>query len=304
MSDQTPLQHSPSHFADLHDGIRDLLGKEWFFIGAFPKSGTTWLQVTLDAHPEILCRGESHFANVLSPALSWLLSNQNKLIDSKNTSIFKEFFPFPQFGDADFEYLLKSALGLLMLRSGDTANARLIGEKTPDNVRFFPQLQRLFPQARFMNILRDGRDCAVSMWFHNQRTINAQTQKYESLDAFAISIAPSWRAHVIEGMRFADAAPRHCLNVSYEDLISHTPTVLGTILHFLGASQSDGDVAACMEVGSFQRMSGGRSPGQEDQSSFMRRAEPGNWREHLSPAANKTFIATAGDVLALLGYDC
>ena len=42
----------------------------------------------------------------------------------------------------------------------------------------------------------------------------------------------------------------------------------------------------------------------QDQSSFMRRAEPGNWREHLSPAANKAFIATAGDVLALLGYDC
>jgi hypothetical protein len=37
------------------------IDRQFFFVIGMPKSGTTWLQLLLDAHPEIQCHGESQF---------------------------------------------------------------------------------------------------------------------------------------------------------------------------------------------------------------------------------------------------
>ncbi len=40
-----------------------------FFVVGCQKSGTTWLQYLLDAHPQIVCGGEAHLTDVLAPLL-------------------------------------------------------------------------------------------------------------------------------------------------------------------------------------------------------------------------------------------
>ena len=57
-------------YATLRKTIDDTFAKKLFFIMGTIKSGTTWLQLVLDGHPEIACRGEGHFTNFLAPALS------------------------------------------------------------------------------------------------------------------------------------------------------------------------------------------------------------------------------------------
>ena len=49
----------------------ELRSKQIFFIGGTAKSGTTWVQLLLDAHPEVSCNGEGHFLDNLKPALKW-----------------------------------------------------------------------------------------------------------------------------------------------------------------------------------------------------------------------------------------
>ena len=47
------------------DRIHEVLSRRLFFVAGAQKSGTTWVQRMLDAHPEILCAGEGHFMDAL-----------------------------------------------------------------------------------------------------------------------------------------------------------------------------------------------------------------------------------------------
>jgi hypothetical protein len=57
----------------------------------------------------------------------------------------------------------------LLLAQYDHENVKFIGKNTPDNVLYLPILGRLLPKARFIHVIRDGRDSAVSGWFRNVR---------------------------------------------------------------------------------------------------------------------------------------
>ena len=49
--------------------IEALAERQLFFIGGAPRSGTTWLQLLLDCHPEVSCRGEGLFWKELAEPL-------------------------------------------------------------------------------------------------------------------------------------------------------------------------------------------------------------------------------------------
>ena len=300
-----PLPASPSPFSyrDLHADIAALLAKDLFFVGAHPKSGTTWMQAMLNAHPEVSCSGEGHFANRFAPLLESALTTHNQLITRKNGSIFKEFKPFPLFEKQEFAYLLATAIALMLLRSTDHQRVRAVGEKTPDNIVHFERLAMLFPDAKFIHVLRDGRDCMVSGWFHNLRVNPEETRRrYAALADFIPVVANSWKMHADRGMRFQAAHPDRCVTVRYEDIVVNPRQAMRAVFRFLAVDASFGVVRRCVDAASFETMSGGRQPGVEDRTSFLRQGMPGNWRHHLTPADNHAFLAIAGDVMARVGY--
>jgi hypothetical protein len=290
-------------FDALHGAIKDLRGKQVFFIGGAPKSGTTWLRLMLNAHPEISCGGEGHFPNRLLPALARALKAYNASIDAKNKTIFGQLEPQPLFSNRHALYLAAAAISLLLGRPEKASIARVVGDKTPDNVRYLPLLGGLFPAARFIHIVRDPRDCAVSAWFHNLRVNPAQVRgKFASLDAFAINFAHIWAATVRGGLRFAEQRPERCLTLRYEDLSDDPVRSLDRICAFLGASRKPPILEACRDATEFSRLSGGRARGDEDRGSFFRNGVTGDWRNHFGAATEREFRAKAGAVMALFGY--
>ena len=64
-----PVLPATIDFRAMHGELSALFGKQLFFIGGAAKSGTTWLQVLLDAHPSVSCTGENHFVTHLFPTL-------------------------------------------------------------------------------------------------------------------------------------------------------------------------------------------------------------------------------------------
>jgi hypothetical protein len=282
-------------FDEIHQAVSRLRDKQVFFIGGAPKSGTTWLQLLLNAHPEISCGGEGHYADRLFPILSKALRAHNSSIEYKNKSIFDGVEGHPLFTNRHVCYLATSAMSLMLSHPAKAATTSIVGDKTPDNVRFFPLMAVLFPRARFIHIVRDGRDCAVSAWFHNMRIDAASlTRQYPSLGAFTDYFAQVWVDNVSQGARFAAAQPARCLSIRYEDLIQSPLPMLGHLFRFLGASSEPGILQTCAAAADFTRYSGGRPRGEEDRSSFFRRGTPGDWRAHLEPQAELSFRNKVG----------
>ena len=179
------------HLGALHETVANLFRRQIFFIGGAARSGTTWLQLMLNAHTDISCRGEGHFCDSLLPLLDSALSRHNAIVNIKNTTLFQDLDPFPRIRSAHGQYLLAATIALLLAEgAGDAA---IVGEKTPDNVLAVPKLRTLFPAARFIFVLRDGRDCAASAWFHNQRIeAKAMRDNFPSFIAFVDAFAPGW----------------------------------------------------------------------------------------------------------------
>jgi len=290
-------------FQRLHTEIGSLAATQLFFIGGTMKSGTTWLQLLLDAHPQIACKGEGHIANHLAPLLSHCLDQHNRKTAEKNAAIFSEIDGFPRYRRDDLAYLIGAAILLPFAKAGSHKDLHAVGEKTPDNVRHFDLLHAIFPTARFLHVVRDGRDCAVSAWFHNLRA-NPEWMRatYASLPDFAAVFARAWAADLALAATFGAACPALCQTVRYEALLNDTAGTLQTVLEFLGMAADADTVAQCCDAASFERLSAGRARGEEDRCSFFRLGVQGDWRAHFDAAANRAFIHAASPWLEVLGY--
>jgi hypothetical protein len=290
-------------YENLHSAIAELREKQIFFIGGTMKSGTTWLQLLLDAHPEVSCNGEGNFANALSPALRITFTRHNQLIAEKNETIFKELEGYPRLGDDDFRYLLASSIGLFLLRQSKQKAARAVGERSPSNLRYFDLLNSLFPRAKFIHIVRDARDCAVSGWFHNLRLMPDHTKRsHGSMEAYVLGYIDGWVKDMGLGQTFADKSPDRVRQVRYEDLAVDTDRVTADIFAFLGVDAGADVLARCRTKASFASLSGGRPPGQENLGSFFRKGTTGDWRNHLSDDLNAKIRSRAGALLDRFGY--
>jgi hypothetical protein len=290
-------------YKSLHSANSALRSKQIFFVGGAMKSGTTWLQILLDMHPSISCNGEGHIPNHLAPLLKRALDEHNDYIVWKNTTIFKEFRGYPSFTEEHYLYLLASAITFLLSEQTKHKSARAIGEKTPDNVFFLPLLSAVFPRARFIQVIRDGRDCAVSGWFHNLRVSPEWTRKtYTSMDDYVKKFAEIWASAVSAGCKFGEQQSARYMELRYEDLSSNPEGTLETVFRFLGVGFSQDTVKKCCAGGSFEKLSGGRSRGEENRESFLRKGLPGEWRNHLNDEMNKIFQEKAGEWLSRFGY--
>jgi hypothetical protein len=306
----TSLPDTPSHaampdpaddFATLHDRIAGLRARRIFFIGGMPKSGTTWLQLLLNAHPDIDCRGEGHFCNFLEPLLQDAFKRHNAHIEVKNNGAFRDLGGYATFSPRHIDYLMSAAIALLMAERAGAAP--IVGEKTPDNVVVFPRLHALFPAARLVLVLRDGRDCTVSGWYHNLRLNEpVMRSRFPEFIDYVGAYAKTWSQTVENGLRFAAAHPQTCAVIRYEELVQDPAPALARLLAFLGAATDAAIVQGCIEAADFTALSGGRKPGQEDRSSLFRLGVTGDWVRHFDAAARAVFEAAAGAQLRRCGY--
>jgi Sulfotransferase family len=280
-----------------------LATKQVFFVCGAAKSGTTWARMLLDSHPEVVCLGEGHFANQLLPTLERALASHNERIAGKNEVVFRELAPFPLFRKGHAFHLLVAAINLVLGEFALTPGVRAVGEKTPDSVHHLPLLAGAFPKARFIHVVRDGRDCAVSCWYHNLRVNRAWIDRnFATFDEFVQHYAKAWAQTMRAARAFADRAGDRYIELRYEDMCADPRRGAAAAFEFLGVSTAPDLVARCCAAASFTAASGGRQPGEEDVQSFFRKGVPGDWHHHLDDDAAHRFAATADDWLARLGY--
>lgn len=273
------------------------LRKEPFFVVGNDRSGTTLFRVMLDSHPQLYIPKESHFISDLMDEfpLSGVLSLE------KLTSAFeliRQHKRWKHWGIAD-ELVLKRLdtigecslaqfVDLLFLMSMEPTGKRRWGDKTPGYVLEISRLKKLFPNAKFIHLIRDGRDVCLSLF----------TTGWQG--PWVRQIAQRWAETVTTGMQQGEnLGHRDYLEVSYEALVLETSETLEKVCGFLGEDysekllsfyeQADNKVAA-FEAKNHKKLS--RPPSVKD---------VGRWRTEMSKFHLLIFEAVAGKAMEKAG---
>lgn len=189
-----------------------------FLVGSM-RSGTTLLRLMLDHHPDIAFNLESEF-------LVTQISDDGTFPDAekyreflRNDRVFRHS-RFDIKDDLDFVAMVNDFLEQKRLRDGKS----IVGATVH---RQFSKIGRIWPKAKYIYILRDGRDVASSVvrmgWAGNL---------YVSADL--------WLEAEMEWKHYRQMiSSGSWIEVRYEELVANPREVLTRICHFLGVDYSD-----------------------------------------------------------------
>lgn len=283
------------------DKLTRLAGRQLFFVGGAPRSGTTWLQHLLDSHPEVSCRGEALFGKHLATPLEALMKQRSEALSAKNAAVFRGLGGYPLPAPEDVEFLLGTAVLLALERQSAGKPCRAVGEKTPENVFLFARLKSLFPAAKLIAIARDPRDVLASAWHFFRKPVPGEDEGAAKI-AFIRSALPSLDNGARTMLALRKEHPSDCLIVTYERMHAAPATVAAELFRFLGVSDDARVVAECVARTSFAAMSGGRSPGEKQDGSFFRSGVVGDWRSTFSPEMNAMMLRELGWMFPGFGW--
>jgi hypothetical protein len=235
-----------------------------FLVGA-ERSGTTLLRLMLDSHPELAFRYEFELAvDRMPPDQGW--PDVDAYCEWLRTYRFVD--PPPHIDPTlDYPSLVRSFLEQKRVADGKPRVGAVVH-------RHYDRLLRIWPDARFVHIVRDPRDVARS------------------------TLGMGWAGNVWTGVEhWADAErlwervrgglpPERWIDVRYEDLVDDAPGTLARICELVGIPFSP-------EMLSYPGRSSYRAP------------DPGRkerWRTRLAPLEVQLVEARVGDMLEPRGY--
>jgi hypothetical protein len=283
------------------DRVNRVLADRLFFVIGVPKSGTTWLQHSLNGHPEICCSGESDLTVLLEHVCN-VTQQFNDFLLEKNRHIGTP--DYPHFRSDDLKYLLLSAVGALFDGVRRDTHVTCIGSKDPKLTKTMSVYADLLPNAKFIHIIRDGRDVLVSAWFNNLRKDEAATRhRWPQFQDFVEYGVQEWVSEISKTRTFAKQHVGRCFELRYEGLHKDPRPVLKALLEFLEVAPSSHMLDLCLQAGEFRRLAQGRQRGQEDRGAFFRKGIIGDWRNHFNRESSDLFLSHAQELLLDLGYE-
>jgi hypothetical protein len=279
------------------------------FVVGVRRSGTTLLRLMLDAHPELAIPPETHFVPDLIEAAGEQGTSPQRLAEMVVTH--------PRWGDFHldagelrdrFQALEQPTPGAV-LRAFYTLYAEREGksrwgEKTPGYVRYMQTIERVLPEARFIHLIRDGRDVALSILSQDM-----------GIDRVA-KAAKNWK-NLIERARDQAHDLNHYLEVRYEDLVLETEPTLRRVCEFCELPW-DPAVLEYHEraeerlqetARDLPRLGRSPRPAALRLASHALTKEPpradrvSQWRTQMSKTDRASFERVAGELLAELGYE-
>ena len=90
-----------------------------FFIGGSGKSGTTWLQQILNAHPTVACNGEAHLFDILLAQLSHTLDTYNEHLKGSGMNLYDDPDRMAPLTKGDFSEIVANLIDTLIRRIPD-----------------------------------------------------------------------------------------------------------------------------------------------------------------------------------------
>jgi hypothetical protein len=269
-----------------------------FFVVGNDRSGTTMLRLVLDRSAEAAVPPESMFLVDFEPVRkSGGLEDRAKAADfvqrvwsHPKVRLWGLPGPPPEvpagLSHADaYRFAVESPFRAYAAAEGK----RRFGDKTPLYLRYVDMLLEIWPAARIVVLVRDGRDVALSV----------MQVPFGPNNVWAA--ARSWARGIRLGREAERAHPGQVTTVRYEDLVSDPEPHVRTLCEFLGLTFRDDMLAV-------ERSDPGKIV--KDQAGWftsiahgINTSAVGKWRQEMSPREQRVFATVAGRELAALGYE-
>jgi hypothetical protein len=273
------------------------------FIVGCGRSGTTLLRLMLAGHPSLAIPPESHFIYEIARrrATGRWPSNLEGEGSWLQLISYLEQHPFLDTWGISIESL-KERLNELPDRSHSSVFEAVFreyageqckpgwGDKTPMHVQYMLVLDELFPTARFIHVIRDGRDVALSL------LTRQWGPRYVSLAGYY------WKWLVLSGKVAGNLlGPSRYREVRFEELVDDTEGSLRSLCNWLDLTYTnellsyfEGDAARdyAKTGGVSQRLVTPPDRGRLDR-----------WKLEMTKADQRSLLSQAGALLAECGYE-
>src|SRR5687767_5547275 len=311
----------PAITADEVAEIKQFFPREKFFIFGHARSATTLLMRLVRLHPEVHCNYQAHFFTrqpllkslVDTPeAEEWLTRKSNR---------------WNQGGDLS-PLVLRAAADFIMERDAAKEGKRIVGDKSPSSMihgQAARDLHAVYPDAKLVYIVRDGRDVLISERFRNlveeSRFLKAEDKRIvEELrkdqsqftngtrsiftENIIRRVASGWVKNVQEieeeGSRLFG---KNYHSLRYEDLLDRPFDEMQKLWEFLGVQ-----VAQTLEDNIIDEMLSNpdevwQSKRNEDLASFLPKGQAGNWQRLFTEGDKSLFKEVAGEMLIKWNYE-
>ena len=268
------------------------------FVVGCPRSGTTLLQQLLSRHPDLVVAPETHFVRRFlleadrygdlhqDAAMHRLLDDVVAMPELVEMRVDPDLLRArclagPRSADAVFATLLRCF--------GEAWGAPVVGEKTPNHVLYLRRLEQVFPDARFVHIVRDPR-AVVASWRHvpwSTGSVAGDTRV--------------WRRYVAAARR---QPPRHAPlhQLRYEDLVAEPERVVAGLVARLGLARHPTGVGADAPSERAGLVDVAREPWKTGSDGPVRAEAADRWRSALSAAEVLTVERSAWRLMRAYGY--
>ncbi len=273
--------------------------KKLFIIGC-PRSGTTWCQLLLSQHSAVATAPETqifayylvHFQN------QWRHEHESEGNTLQGRAGLSRLL-----SSEEFEELCRmNAQSVLDRITALNPDSTVTAEKSPKHALQADFIQRLFPDAYFLNVIRDPRDTVASLLAAGRSWGKGWAPKN------AIGAARMWRDHV-ESARRVDNSTGRYREVRYESLRRDAVGELEEILCWLEipkpAEECRAMVNSC-ELNKLQTGAIGKEmpiPGNRSPRGFFRNGTVGGWRDDLTAEEVRVIEYLCGPTMRETGYE-
>ena len=269
-----------------------------FFIIGAERSGTTLLRSMLTSHPNIDIPLESDFiADIidLGAKQGYTSLNAEKVYDiiyhhiienphenklwEINADKLKEAISA---NGQSLRGMIEAPFILNMEKNGK----QRWGDKTPKYARYAKEIKTIFPNAKFIHIIRDPRDVSVSLkkvpWGPNN----------------IYDIADFWQDRVKNSLALKSEFPADYMELRYEELVREPEKELRQITEFLGEPYNNEMLHFYEKKNSYSLP--------EWHSMLKKKPDPKrirNWKNHLKNDEVEVLEYIVGDLMDGLGYE-
>ena len=286
------------------------------FVVGVGRSGTTLLRLMLDAHSELAMPPETHFFASLRSASGELKFGPSDAVEAivddehrrwndfgmEEEELLARFEAIPRFNLAD---ALRAFYSLYAEKQGKER----WGDKTPDYIERMRQIKGVLPEARFIHVIRDGRDVTVST---NKRIIERGHRDPMPPGRSA----KRWQKKILKARADGPKLGEY-LEIRYEDLVTDTEAQLRKVCEFSQLEFEPGmldyhetaalrlsEMAGAMPArdGRPERDAGERLKAHALATKPPTKERIEVWREDMAPEDVAKFESVAGDLLDDLGY--